>query len=79
MVLPSGEELFGTHPCTLHVDCPCPLLVLQVVLSSDEEVFGGWKNVTKDSNVEFQTQVGRGVVWWGWVGGLNCGGPVPSC
>jgi 1,4-alpha-glucan branching enzyme len=28
---------------------------LQVALSSDEAVFGGWQNVTKNSNVEFQT------------------------
>jgi hypothetical protein len=29
-----------------------------VVLSSDEEVFGGWRNVTKDSAVDFYTQQG---------------------
>jgi hypothetical protein len=27
---------------------------LQVVLSSDEEAFGGWKNVTKASDVTFE-------------------------
>lgn len=26
---------------------PHPLPILQVVCSSDEEVFGGWRNVTK--------------------------------
>ena len=30
----------------------------KVVLSSDEEVFGGWNNVTKDSDVEFHTMEG---------------------
>jgi hypothetical protein len=30
-------------------------LIFQVVMSSDEGVFGGWRNVAKDSNVEFHT------------------------
>ncbi|EFN58941.1 hypothetical protein CHLNCDRAFT_29960 [Chlorella variabilis] len=30
----------------------------KVVLSSDEQVFGGWQNVTKNSNVEFHAQQG---------------------
>jgi len=27
----------------------------QVVLSSDEQVFGGWKNVSKENDVEYAT------------------------
>ena len=33
--------------------CVPPPLPSQVVLSSDEEVFGGYRNVTKDSDVAF--------------------------
>ena len=29
------------------------MLLLQVVLSSDEQTFGGWRNVTKDTDVTF--------------------------
>ena len=30
----------------------------QVVLSSDEQAFGGWRNVSKDFDVEFATEAG---------------------
>lgn len=33
--------------------------IWQVVLSSDEEVFGGYRNVTKDAGVSFSTQQGN--------------------
>ena len=29
-----------------------------MVLSSDEQVFGGWRNVSKDFDVEFATEAG---------------------
>jgi 1,4-alpha-glucan branching enzyme len=32
---------------------------LQIVLSSDEAVFGGWENVSKKFDVEYQTQEGN--------------------
>ena len=32
--------------------------MLQIVLSSDESVFGGFKNCSKDSDTEFQTMEG---------------------
>ena len=32
---------------------------LQIVLSSDEEVFGGWKNVSKEYDVDYQTTEGK--------------------
>lgn len=32
--------------------------VPQIVLSSDEEVFGGWKNVSKEYDVDYQTEEG---------------------
>ena len=34
-------------------------LPVQIVLSSDEEVFGGWKNVSKEYDVDYQTQEGE--------------------
>ena len=38
---------------------PCaPACTPQVVLSSDEEVFGGYRNVTKDSDVTFVSTAG---------------------
>ncbi len=30
----------------------------QIVLSTDEEVFGGWKNVSKEYDVDYQTEEG---------------------
>lgn len=53
------------HPTyKLWVLSPLPVTAiaapLQVVLSSDEEVFGGWKNVTKVSRVTGYTFVLRG-------------------
>lgn len=33
-------------------------LLVQIVLSSDEEVFGGWKNVSKEYDVDYQTEAG---------------------
>ncbi|KAL4441059.1 hypothetical protein ABPG77_010490 [Micractinium sp. CCAP 211/92] len=51
--------VFNFHPTNSYTDyrvgCYKPG-AYKVVLSSDEEVFGGWKNVTKDSSVEFHAQ-----------------------
>jgi 1,4-alpha-glucan branching enzyme len=53
--------VFNFHPTNSYTDYrvgaykPGPY---KVVLSSDEGVFGGWCNVTKDSDVEFHTGQG---------------------
>nr|BAF98234.1 starch branching enzyme II [Parachlorella kessleri] len=54
--------VFNFHPTNSYSDyrvgCykPGPY---KVALSSDEEVFGGWRNVTKDNDVEFYTAEGN--------------------
>ncbi|GAX84832.1 hypothetical protein CEUSTIGMA_g12253.t1 [Chlamydomonas eustigma] len=53
--------VFNYHPTNSYTDyrigCKLPGSY-KVVLSSDEEVFGGYRNVTKDSDVIFTTTVG---------------------
>ena len=44
---------YATQIASPHSSHPTPLDSSQVVLSSDEEVFGGYRNVTKDSDVTF--------------------------
>lgn len=81
---PPGVALPGTQPTTRCTLVPLmssythagPLVgAAQVVLSSDEEVFGGWRNVTKDSAVDFYTQQGdhdnrpNSMLVRGWVEG----------
>ncbi|PSC69001.1 starch branching enzyme isoform A [Micractinium conductrix] len=63
LVVERGDLLFvfNFHPTNSYTDYRVGCYKgggYKVVLSSDEEVFGGWKNVTKDSNVEFQAQQG---------------------
>jgi 1,4-alpha-glucan branching enzyme len=58
VIVERGDLLFvfNFHPTNSYTDyrvgCKLPG-EYQVVLSSDEEVFGGYRNVTKDSNVTF--------------------------
>jgi hypothetical protein len=35
------------------------------VLSSDEEVFGGWRNLSKETDGEHHTQNVSGLAWFG--------------
>ena len=58
LLLASGPPPHLTRPAHSSHHPPPRLGILQVALSSDEEVFGGWQNVTKNSNVTFQTQSG---------------------
>ena len=72
--LPSHPaERHLTPPRTPHpAPVPPSLCPPQVALSSDEEVFGGYRNVTKDSDIEFHTAEGSHdgrphsfkVGWW---------------
>ncbi len=51
--------VFNFHPVNSYTDYRVGCLnpgTYKVALSSDEDVFGGWKNVTKDSDVTFQAQ-----------------------
>jgi len=49
----------GSLPCWRREVSPTrACLLVQIVLSSDEEVFGGWKNVSKEYDVDYQTEAG---------------------
>lgn len=54
--------VFNFHPTNSYTDyrigCFHPGSY-KIVLSSDEEVFGGFRNVTKDSDVEFNAALGN--------------------
>jgi 1,4-alpha-glucan branching enzyme len=53
--------VFNFHPTNSYTDYRVGAYKAgpyKVVLSSDEHVFGGWSNVTKNSNVEFHTMEG---------------------
>lgn len=63
MILLSWLQVVLKHPSltnlqTLNASLRPPLPWLQVVLSSDEPVFGGYSNVTKDSDATFSTVEG---------------------
>ena len=47
------------QPRPLHQSCCFAAGPYKLVLSSDEEPFGGWRNVTKDSDVEFFAGLGE--------------------
>lgn len=60
LVVERGDLLlvFNFHPTNSYTDYRVGCYKngpYRVALSSDEAVFGGWQNVTKNSNVEFQT------------------------
>ncbi|KAJ9519994.1 hypothetical protein QJQ45_014719, partial [Haematococcus lacustris] len=53
--------VFNFHPTNSYTDYKVGTLMkgpYKIVLSSDEEVFGGWKNVTKESDVSFSGDKG---------------------